>query len=107
MQNFDRNSNLVVLATLEAKNGKRKELLDILVSLVEPARKEEGNISYTLCASTDNPNEFLLYEDWINKEYFDKHYESPKSYRDREAVSGLLVRPLQIKTYVSVNNKLE
>ena len=46
MQNNKENSPFRVLATLEAKSESRQELLNFLVSLITPARGEEGNISY-------------------------------------------------------------
>jgi hypothetical protein len=45
MQNNSKNSKLRVISTVEVKEGKRQELLDILVPFVGIARKEEGNIS--------------------------------------------------------------
>ena len=103
MKNNSDNSPVRVLATLEAKEGTRQQLKDILISLIIPAREEEGNISYDLHCSTENPNEFLFDEIWSNQAAFDKHYQSPKSHKDRDTVSSLLVRPLQIKTYVDIN----
>jgi len=102
MQNKSDNSPIRVLATLEAKVETRLQLKNILVSLVNPAREEEGNVSYDLYCSTENPNEFLFDEVWSNKEAFDKHYQSTKSQKDRDTVSSLLVTPLKIKTYIGI-----
>jgi len=102
MQKNGENSSYRVLATLEAKSESRQELLDFLVSLVATAREEQGNISYDLHYSTQNPNEFLFDEVWHTKIDFDRHYESSKSHNDRERVKGLLVKPLEIKTYVNI-----
>lgn len=102
MEKTNGNSYFRVLATLEAKSESRQELMDFLVSLVIPARKEEGNISYDLYRSTQNPNEFLFDEVWYTKGDFDRHYDSLKSQNDRERVRGLLAKPLEIKTYLRV-----
>lgn len=107
MLNDKKRSQFRVLATLEAKEEKRQELVNYLVPLINPARKEEGNVTYDLHYSTDNPNIFLIDEVWDSKEAFDKHYESPKSYKDRKSVSSLLSRPLQIKTFILVNGSQE
>lgn len=104
MQNKSDNYPVRVLAILEAKEETRLHLKDILVSLVIPARKEEGNISYDLHYSIENPNEFLIDEVWSNQTAFDKHYQSPKSHKDRDTVSSLLTKPLLIKTYVNIND---
>jgi quinol monooxygenase YgiN len=103
MQNKSDNSPIRVLATLEAKEETRLQLKNILVSLVNPAREEEGNVSYDLYRSTENPNEFLFDEVWSNKAAFDKHYQSTKSQKDRDTVSRLLVTPLKIKTYIGID----
>lgn len=102
---YDVNSPVRVLAFLEAKEGKRDELLSILVSIVEPSRKEEGNISYVLNSSTENPNEIMFDEVWSSKDTFVKHYESPQSYKNRERVGGLLVRPMEVKLYTEITEK--
>ena len=103
MQNNPENLPIRILAILEAKEETRQQVMEILISLVKPAREEEGNISYDLYCSTENPNEFLFDEVWSNKDTFYKHYESPKSYKDRDMVSSLLTKPLQIKKYVEIN----
>lgn len=102
---YDGNSPVRVLAFLEAKEGKRQELLNILVPIVEPSRKEEGNISYVLNSSTENPNEIMFDEVWSSKDTFVKHYESPQSYKNRERVGGLLVRPMEVKLYTEITEK--
>ena len=102
MNNKKGNSSFRVLATLEANSESRQELLDFLLSLVTTARGEEGNVSYDLYYSTQNPNEFLFDEVWSTKADFDRHYESQKSYNDRDRVKGLLIKPLEIKTYVNL-----
>lgn len=102
MQKNRENSSFRVLATLEAKSESRQELLEFLISLVLPARGEQGNISYDLHCSTQNPNEFLLDEVWDTRVDFDRHYESSKSHNDRERVKPLLLKPLLIKTYVNI-----
>ncbi len=99
----DGNSPVRVLAFLEAKEGKRQELLNILVSIVEPSRKEEGNISYVLNSSTENSNEIMFDEVWSSMDTFVKHYENPKSHKNRERVGGLLVRPMEVKLYREIN----
>jgi quinol monooxygenase YgiN len=102
---YNENSPVRVLAFLEAKEGKRQELLNVLVPIVEPSRKEEGNISYVLNSSTENPNEILFDEVWSSKYTFDKHYESPQSYKNRERVGGLLVRPMEVKMYTEITEQ--
>ena len=102
MQNNDVNSHVRVLAYLTAKEGKRQELLNILLPHIEPSRKEEGSISYVLNCSMENPNEFLFDEVWSNRDTYNKHYQKPDSYRIRQEVIDLLAKPLEIKTYTEI-----
>ncbi len=102
---FQENSPVRVLAFLEAKEGKRQELIEILIPIVEPSRKEEGNIAYVLNSSAENPNEIMFDEVWSSKDTFDKHYESPQSYETRQRVGNLLVRPMEVKIYTEINEK--
>ncbi len=113
MKNNDAKSNnsysektpVRVLAFLEAKEGMRQELLEILVPIIEPSRKEEGNVEYVLHSSIENPNELMFDEIWSSRDTFDKHYENPQSYKNRERVVGLLVRPMEVKLYTVINEK--
>lgn len=102
---YNGKSPVRVLAFLEAKEGKRQEILDILIPIVEPSRNEEGNVSYVLNSSTENPNEIMFDEVWSSKDTFDKHYESPQSHKNRESVGGLLVRPMEVKIYTEITQK--
>jgi quinol monooxygenase YgiN len=100
---YNKNSAVRVLAFLEAKEGKRQELINILIPLIEPSRKEDGNIAYILNSSIENPNELLFDEIWSDKGTFDKHYQSPASYKIRDRISGLLVKPMEVKVYRNIN----
>jgi quinol monooxygenase YgiN len=98
----NQNSQIRVLAFLEAKEGKRQELMNILIPIVEPSRKEEGNISYILNSSIENPNEILFDEVWSSKNTFDKHFQNPKSYENRDKIKDLVIKPMEIKIYEEV-----
>jgi quinol monooxygenase YgiN len=98
----NKNSRIHVLAFLEAKEGKRQELINILIPIVEPSRKEEGNISYILNSSIENPNKILFDEVWSSKNTFDKHYQNPKSCETRDKIKDLVIKPMEIKIYAEV-----
>jgi quinol monooxygenase YgiN len=91
-----------VLVTLEVKEGKKQEALKTLIPLAELARKRQGNISYDIYSSTENPNELVLDQLWSNKVAFDKHYNSPEASKSRQTLESLVVKPAQVKTYTEV-----
>jgi quinol monooxygenase YgiN len=81
----------------------RQELINVLIPIVEPSRREEGNISYILNSSIENPNEILFDEVWSSKNTFDKHYQHPQSYKNRDKIKDLIVKPMEIKIYSEVS----
>lgn len=62
-----------LIAIHSAKKGLGDQLLNILVKIIEPTRKEEGNIAYVLHRSMDNPNELMFDEIWVDKESLETH----------------------------------
>lgn len=51
--------------------------MDILVKVIEPTRREEGNIAYILHRSMDNPDELMFDEIWVDKESLETHLKQP------------------------------
>lgn len=66
-----------VLAIMNAKPGKEQALREMLSSLVEPTRQEEGCINYYLHESVDTPGEFMFYENWVSQEAHEFHRQTP------------------------------
>lgn len=57
-------SELFIVVGLKAKAGKENELRRDLAALVEPSRKEDGNIRYDLFEDQDEPGRFVFVEAW-------------------------------------------
>lgn len=90
----DTNRDLVtVVATLKAKAGKEDELRAGLSALVEPTRSEDGNISYDLHESRDQPGLFYFVESWESSEALGKHLQSPALQQALAGASELLDGP--------------
>ncbi len=68
---------LTIVAQLKAKPGKEKELQQALQALIEPTRREQGNINYDMLVSNEDPGVFIFYENWRTKEEWDRHMKSP------------------------------
>ena len=69
-----------------AKEGKADEVQELL--LENPRRIEQGepgNLAFGVHRSTDDPNEFWLYETWVSAEAVDVHEsgEAFGSYKER------------------------
>ena len=67
------NSKTKVIVTLEVKEGKKQDVLNILTPLSEQAKKEKESFSHDLYSSIQIPNELLIDHSWSSKEIFDKH----------------------------------
>jgi quinol monooxygenase YgiN len=89
-------SNILLVARFRAKAGKEEEVGNILVSLVEPTRAEEGCVFYYLHQVKEEKGHFLFYECFRNEEAFNIHVETPyiKGFLDRK--DELLAEPPDI-----------
>lgn len=95
-------SKTKVIVTLEVKQGKKQDLLNILTPLSEQAKKREGVNSIDLYSSIQNPNELLIDHLWSSKEIFDKYFNSQEATKARETINSLLVKPLEVKIYTEI-----
>ena len=71
---------------MRANEGKADQVLELL--LENPRRIEEGergNIVFAVHRSTENPNEFWLYETWADEDAVEAHEsgEAFQSYKER------------------------
>jgi quinol monooxygenase YgiN len=71
------NKSVYVIAKIVAQPDKIEELGEILLSLIEPTRKEEGCISYKLFRSNTDPAEFTFMEEWSGDDAINAHFATP------------------------------
>lgn len=67
-------SELFIVVGLHAKDGKEEELHRDLAALVEPSRREDGNLRYDLFVDRSDPGRFIFVEQWASTEQRDKHH---------------------------------
>src|SRR5437867_10485632 len=60
-----------------SKNGLGDQLQNILVNVIAPTRKEQGNIAYVLHRSMDNPDELMFDELWVDQQSLEAHLKQP------------------------------
>lgn len=70
-------AQLTLIAFIRAKPGRGDELGRRLGALVEPSRAEAGNINYDLHRSNDDPDVWVLYENWQTAADLTSHFEQP------------------------------
>lgn len=64
---------LTIVAKILAKPEKRAFVKEELIKLIEPTKQEEGCINYDLHQDNENENLFLFYENWVNRDLWQKH----------------------------------
>lgn len=79
-----------------AKNGLTDQLENILVNLIQPTRKEEGNIAYVLHRSIDNPDELMFDEIWIDKGSLEAHLKQPHVMSALERAASFIAKPIGV-----------
>lgn len=98
-----RGKNSVRLIAIHlAKNGLGDELLNILVKVIEPTRKEEGNIAYVLHRSMDNPDELMFDEIWVDKESLYVHLKQSYIISAVERMTSILAKPVELRRYSEI-----
>jgi quinol monooxygenase YgiN len=96
---------VTVVAYLTPRPGKEDETQDLLLSLVEPTRKEPGCIDYDLHRSNDDPCVFLFYENWRKKEDLDEHLTMPHLQPLFDRKDDLLAKDIDVKIYTMASTR--
>ena len=102
MQSNSESSHIRVIVLIDAKEGRKQEIMSLLVPLIDPPRKREGNITYTFNSSIDSPNELLFDEVWDSKESYNRHYQSNESVDLRSKLQGLVAKPIEFKVFKEI-----
>ncbi|WP_034551964.1 putative quinol monooxygenase [Carnobacterium funditum] len=67
----------IINATFFVKDDKRNEFLATVKPLIEATLLEEGCIDYHLYESFEEPNRFVMIENWENQEAINEHNKNP------------------------------
>jgi quinol monooxygenase YgiN len=65
---------ITMLFHVTVKDGKEQEFHDLAIRITEITRAEdEGCLTYVFHQRQDNPKEYVLYEQWRDREALDAH----------------------------------
>ena len=67
---------IIVRITMDVIPEKHLELTQTLLSMIEPAEKEAGCLSYAVFCDIEDKNRFSLLEEWKTREDLDRHIKS-------------------------------
>lgn len=67
-------SDFFVLVAMYAKQGQEGRLRADLAAVVEPSRKDEGNLRYELFEDQGDPRRFVFVEHWASPAAQEQHH---------------------------------
>lgn len=82
----------VIVATYRARPGEENRIAGAMSEMVRRSRAEEGCVTYLFHQSRDDPQEFLIYEQYVSEEAFEAHKASDHF---RDIVLGTVVPLLE------------
>ena len=69
---------IIVRITMTARAEKRKEVMQTLLSMIEPTLQEKGCLSYQVFQDIDDENVFSLIKEWETREDMEHHMTSDR-----------------------------
>ena len=93
---------LVVLATITAQPDHADAVRDVLTTLAETSRQDDGCEGYTLTQSADDPAMFVTVERWRDAAALEAHMNTPHIAQAFESAGGMLAAEPEIKQYTPV-----
>lgn len=85
----------VVSVTVFVKPGFADQFIAAVLDNARNTRKEPGNVRFDVLRAEEDPNRFLLYEVYRQKEDFAKHQQTAHYARFRDAVAEWMAQPRQ------------
>lgn len=82
------NKPLTIVAIIESTDEGRDLVKAELHKLIEPTLKEEGCIQYVLHQDNENPNVFLFFENWVNRDLWQAHMQNDNLAAYMKATEG-------------------
>jgi quinol monooxygenase YgiN len=89
----------VIVARVMVKEGQEKAFIEIASKLVAATRAEEGCLFYTLYQSTENPVEFIFYEEYKDDAAFEAHASSAHFATFAEATNEIMAGELIVDQF--------
>jgi quinol monooxygenase YgiN len=89
---------IIVRITLHVLPEKQKEVMQTLLSMIEPTAKEKGCLTYEVFRDIEDDNGFSLIESWDNREDLEDHLRSDR-FGILLGTKCLLKEPLKIQIH--------
>lgn len=89
----------VIHAYFKVNPEKRSVFLEKVKPLIQASQTEEGNISYRLFEDTEDPNAFIMVEQWKDQEAIDFHFQTTHFNEFDSVEEECLAEPVQVDIF--------
>lgn len=89
----------IIIAQLNISVKKVEFFLELAKTMIKKSRLETGCLTYKLLNEIDKPNQFIIYEKYVNEKAIELHNSSEHLEIFLKSVSALLLAPPIIDTY--------
>ena len=100
-------SKIIVLASFYPKKDKNSEAKEIILSMINPTRSEEGNEVYNFYEEKKDDIKnisFHLFEVYKDSAALDFHRNTSHYKNYRSKIANLLDRPIEVKVLTSIDS---
>ena len=89
---------IIVRITMKALIEKRREMMQTLLSMIEPTEKEKGCLSYNVFCDIEGKTVFNLIEEWETRKDLERHIRSER-FSVLLGTKSLLAEPSEINIH--------
>jgi len=97
------NQRITVVASFKAMEGADRKLKELLLTLIEPSRSDEGCIEYELHQAINDRSRFIFYEIWESRELLDKHSAASHVQNARSKAKDLIAEPVEVTLLAKIS----
>lgn len=90
---------IVIAGFFQIDPASRAAAAGAAVAMMQATAKEEGCVTYRFAADLEDPNRFLLFEEWASDAALQAHFKAPHMAVFRAAMGELKIVSRQIKRY--------
>lgn len=92
-----------LIITIQAKEGKEKQLEATFAPCLKASRKDKGCVLYDLHADPDKPRTYVLIEKWQNLADLEKHLQAGHTQKLLKDLPELLEGPPEVRVLRTVD----
>ncbi|MGB8957208.1 MAG: putative quinol monooxygenase [Tumebacillaceae bacterium] len=94
---------IIIHAHIKVAAQHRDEFLQKAQSVLAGSQAEEGNIIYRLCEDAQEPNSFIMVEQWKDQQAIEFHRQTPHFIQFGNDTKGLLAAPVRADIFEVVD----